>query len=113
MSKNQWIPEIMYEDGHGDETSHIPFVMVPEGETMPGLLYIFESRDTGEHEPGMEGEDVPVVQWDLHQYADMAVIKERVTPVVYDTVRHALGLEPLATATEKGLKITGNIKEKF
>ena len=47
MSQNDWVPEIMYEESE-DGSSAIPFIMVPEGKTMPHLLYIFESRDTGE-----------------------------------------------------------------
>ena len=113
MNHKKWIPEIMYEDGIGEEVSHIPFIMVPQEESMPILLYIFESRETGEVEPGMEGEDVPVVQWDLHQYADMAVLKENVSLEIYDIIRNSLGLEPLGDATQKGHKITSNIKKKF
>ena len=67
----KWIPEIMYEESE-EGSSHIPFIMVPTGQVMPHILYIFESRDTGEQEPGLEGEPVPVFEWDLHQYADMA-----------------------------------------
>ena len=44
---------------------------------MPNLLYIFEARETGEFEPGPEGEDLPVTEMDLHQYADLAVLKEK------------------------------------
>ena len=76
MDSNNWVPEIFYEEA--DEsglTSHIPFIAVPEGEQMPGMLYIFESRETGELEPGPDGEDLPVIQLDLHQYADMATLK--------------------------------------
>jgi len=113
MNQEKWIPEIMYEDGIGEEVSHIPFIMVPQEESMPVLLYIFESQETGEVEPGMEGEDVPVVQWDLHQYADMSVLKENVSLEVYDMIRNALGLESLQDATHKGRQITRNIKEKF
>ena len=53
---NQWVPEIYYEEA--DETgltSHIPFVAVPDGEEMPRMLFIFESRETGDFEPGPDG----------------------------------------------------------
>jgi hypothetical protein len=73
---NKWIPEIMYEESE-EGSSHIPFIMVPEGQTMPNLLYIFESRDTGEKEPGLDGEAVPIIEWDLHQYADMLILKNK------------------------------------
>ena len=105
----RWIPEIMYEDSE-EGGSAIPFIMVPEGEEMPRLLYIFESSETGEFEPGLDGAEVPVVQWDLHQYADMLVLKSRLDADTYDTVRIALGLEPMEVATRKGAGITQNIR---
>ena len=80
---------------------------------MPELLYVFESRETGEHEPGLDGEAVPVIQWDLHQYADMQVLKSNLDSLTYDMVRAALGLEPLESAVEKGKALTQNVREKF
>lgn len=108
---NNWIPEILYEEDETGGSSAIPFIMVPDSELMPQLLYIFESRDTGEFEPGNEGEEVPVVQWDLHQYADMAVLKSSLEPTIYDSVRAALGLEPLVEAAKKGKEITDSVKK--
>ena len=109
MSSSNWVPEILYEENEDGTSSHIPFVMVPEGEVMPHLLYIFESSQTGEFEPGLEGEEVPVFSWDLHQFADMAVLKDNLELSVYDQVREALGLEPMKTAVEKGKNITNKI----
>ncbi len=109
QQKSNWIPEIMYEDTD-EGSSHIPFIMVPENEVMPRLLFIFESRQTGEYEPGSEGEEVPVFEWDLHQYADMQVLKEKLDVATYDRVRSALNLEPIAIAAEKGRKIGEKIK---
>ena len=77
---------------------------------MPKLLFIFESRETGEVEPGPDGEELPVTELDLHQYADMAVLKKNLSWVEYDNVRFALGLEPMKTAAMKGQKITSNVK---
>jgi len=107
---SEWIPEILYEESDETGSSNIPFVMVPVGEEMPRLLFLFESRETGESEPGQDGEELPVYQWDLHQYADMAVLKEKLEPSLYDDVRDALGLEPLSLAAKKGKKITENIR---
>ena len=76
MSKN-WIPEIMYEESDEGTSSHIPFIMVPKEEQMPKLIYIFESRETDNFEPGLDGEEVPVFEWDLHQYADLFILKEK------------------------------------
>ena len=111
---NQWVPEIMYEDS-GEEglTSHIPFVPVPENEKMPQILFIFESRETGEFEPGPEGEELPVTDFELHQYADMAVLKENLQSDIFDAVRAALGLESLASAAEKGRAITSKVRENM
>ena len=101
-----WYPEIMYE-----EESKIPFVPVPAGEQMPAVMFMFESRETGEHEPGPDGDPLPIVQMDLHQYANMVVLKEKLTPCDFDNVREALGLEPLKIAEEKGREVTKNVRE--
>lgn len=100
-----WYPEIMYE-----EESKIPFVPVPQDESMPSMLFMFESRETGEHEPGPDGEPLPIVQMDLHQYANMGVLKEKLSQSSYDEIRSALGLEPLMVAAKKGLAVTENIR---
>tara|TARA_R100000664_G_C2674314_1_gene84987 strand:- start:270 stop:626 length:357 start_codon:yes stop_codon:yes gene_type:complete len=107
---NNWVPEICYEEEVDGISSHIPFIQVPTNQFMPKMLFIFESRETGEMEPGLEGEPVPVVQLDLHQYADMATLKENLSPADYDNVRFALGLEPLKSAAVKGSEITQNIR---
>ena len=108
-----WIPEIMYEESSGEGSSNLPFIQVPKGEEMPKLLFMFESRQTDETEPGPEGEHLPVYEWDLHQYADMSALKERMSTIEYDNVRYALGLDPLAKAKIKGHEITQNIKSSL
>ena len=112
-SGKNWIPEIMYEEVEEGMSSHIPFIPVPADEKMPKLLYVFESRETGEFEPGPEGEDLPVTEMDLHQYADLAVLKEAFDEESYDTIRKALGLESLRAAAAKGSQITQNLKDKL
>ena len=111
MSK--WIPEIMYEESSDGGSSAIPFVMVPQDESMPELIYIFESRETEESEPGPDGEELPIVEWDLHQYADMAVLKDGLDLDTYYKVRAALNLEPLQSAAEKGSAITDKIRDNL
>jgi hypothetical protein len=109
--KTQWIPEIMYEDADdGGLSSHIPFIQVPDGEQMPKMLFVFESRETGEMEPGPEGEELPVTELDLYQYANMNYLKSKMSWVEYDNLRFALGLEPLKTAAVKGAQVTSNVK---
>lgn len=106
-----WYPEICYEESDEGVTSKIPFIPVPAGEEMPPVLFIFESKETGEFEPGFDGEPLPVTEFDLHQYADMAILKARLSAEHYDVVRVALGLEPLQDAIQKGAQITQNIKQ--
>ena len=110
-----WIPEIMYEEAAEEAgiSSHIPFIPVPEDEEMPKILYIFESRETGEFEPGPSGEELPVTNFELHQYADMAVLKEKLSPPIYDIIRAVLGLEPLKVAVLKGKDITDKIRSNM
>ena len=103
----------MYEDDAEGQASKIPFIQVPAEEEMPKILFVFESRETGEFEPGSEGEEVPVVQWDLHQYADMEVLKTGLPLDVFDQVRSALGLEPIKAASAKGKAISDNVRSKF
>jgi hypothetical protein len=100
----------MYE-GESDEsmTSSIPFIPIPEEEEMPKVLFIFESRETGAVEPGPEGEELSVTELELHQYADMAILKEKLDEENYDRVRAALGLESMASALSKGVKISERI----
>ena len=80
--------------------------------TMPGMLFVFSATETGEFEPDEEGNPLPILEMDLHQYADMTALKNNLDATTYDTVRLALGLEPLAAAEEKGRKISQNIREK-
>jgi hypothetical protein len=109
----RWIPEIMYEESQEGGSSQIPFIMVPTSEEMPKMLFIFESRASGNFEPGLEGEEVPVYEWDLHQYADMAVLKDKLSPSIYDIVRKSLGLEPLEVAAAKGSAITNRVRNNL
>jgi len=109
-NKSEWVPEIMYEQDEGGLSSKIPFIQVPNNEEMPNMLFVFESRETGKVEPGFEGEEIPVVELDLHQYADMSVLKKKLTFVEYDNIRFALGLESFKTASIKGREITSNIR---
>jgi len=109
--KNNWVPEIYYEEADENGlTSLIPFIAVPDEEEMPKFLFVFESRETGEFEPGPDGEDLPVTQMDLHQYADMSVLKEGLDPQSFDQVRAVLGLQPLSEAAAAGSRITERVR---
>ena len=64
MTRKHWIPEIMYEESPEMEmSSHIPFIPVPPGEEMPEILYVFESRETGELNPDQKGKSYPLLKW--------------------------------------------------
>lgn len=107
-----WVPEIMYEDDEeGGLTSHIPFIQVPDDEDMPSMLFISECRDSGEFEPGPDGEDLPIIDLTLHQYAEMEILKKNLPPDVYDMVRAALGLIPMKEAVVKGREITQRVRD--
>ena len=113
MQKNNWIPEIMYEEGDDGLSSNIPCIMVPQNQEMPKVVFIFESRETGELEPNEDGDPVPIMEMDLHQYADMAILKNGLDAVTYDTVRRVLGLQPLREAVAAGQKITDNVRKNL
>jgi len=117
MSENKprsnWVPEIEYEEVEDGLTSKIPFITVPEEEEMPRLLYVFESRETGEFEPGPEGEELPVSEITLHQYANMSYLKQHMSSIEYDNLRYALGLQPMREAAVQGQEITTNIRQKL
>tara|TARA_A100001011_G_scaffold354021_1_gene396088 strand:+ start:766 stop:1104 length:339 start_codon:yes stop_codon:yes gene_type:complete len=109
----KWIPEICYEEDPNGLSSHIPFIQVPKNETMPKFLFIFESRETGEYEPGEDGNPLPIYDMDLHQYANMLTLKKGLDPKEFDKVRIVLGLEPLSIAQSKGQNISRKVRENL
>ena len=108
-----WYPEICYEESEEGVTSKIPFIPVPIGEEMPVMLFVFQSKETGEFEPGFDGEALPVTELDLHQYADMAQLKSGLSEDLYDQVRMCLGLEPLRQSAVKGMQLTDKIRNNL
>ena len=110
---NKWVPEICYEEDSNGLSSHIPFIHVPSDQKMPSFIFIFESKETGEYEPGEDGNPLPIFDMDLHQYADMSVLKNKLAPKDFDKVRRALGLEPLKQASAKGQEISQKVRENL
>ena len=110
---SEWYPEIMYEESDEGISSKIPFIMVPEDHEMPKLLYVFESKETGEFEPNEEGNPIPILEMDLHQYADMSILKNSLDEQTYNKVRTCLGLKPLKEAVEAGKAITNNVRKNL
>ena len=94
-------------------TSNIPFIMVPHNQEMPKVIFIFESSETGEFEPNEDGDPVPIMDMDLHQFADMLTLKEELSESEYDKVRNVLGLQPLREAAQAGKKITDNVRKNL
>ena len=111
--KRKWVPEIFYEEEQDGLANNLPFVQVPNDKEMPGVLFIFASSETGEFEPGLSGEPVPIVDLELHQYANMNYLKEGLDERSYNIVRSVLGLEPIRDAVEKGKTVTENIRKKL
>jgi len=105
-TERMWMPEIMYEEDARGVAQAIPFIQVPKDEEMPKFLLIWAYTDTGEVEPGPKGEEMPIVESELKQYAQMDVLKAKLSREDYDKVRVALGLENLSSATRKGQEIT-------
>jgi len=112
-SMTHWVPEICYEEAEEGITSQIPFIEVPSDRRMPSVLFIFETRHTGEFEPGLDGDEVPVYDMDLHQYGDMNILRDNLPTHIYDQCRRALGLAPLEEATAAGEKITQKVRENL
>lgn len=110
MTKKPKIPVILYEETPGGERQNpIPFIEVEQDDTMPPVLFVFEYRDTGETEPGDEGQDLPVVEQIPHQYIDMQFMKEKTSPELYDQLRVALGMQTLKEAQKEGQKILDKV----
>jgi hypothetical protein len=107
--RNNWIPEIMYEEDPDGVAQALPFILVPASESMPTVVFIWENRDTGEVEPGPNGEEIPIVDAELRQFARMDILKEKLSKSAYDDVRVALGLEKLKVAEKKGKNVTDNV----
>ena len=100
--KQDWIPEIVYEESRDGGASTFPFIEVPKDKKMPAMLFVFEYKHTGEFEPGPKGEEVPVIDQIPHKYIDLELLKERLDPETNDVVRVALGMEPLKIAQKLG-----------
>ena len=83
----------MYEEDNG-LTQQLPFIPVPPNEEMPKLLFIFESRETGEYEPDEYGNESPIMDLDLHQYVNMNFLKTIIDADSLNLVRQGLGLQP-------------------
>jgi hypothetical protein len=99
---DKWIPEIFYEEDGEGLTRGLPFVKVPEDKLMPSALFMCEIRDIKEE---VEQE----VDLTVHMYANMSVLKERLTIETYNKIRSVgLGLEDIEESKEKAKQTTTN-----
>tara|TARA_Y100001970_G_scaffold293595_1_gene441465 strand:+ start:8564 stop:8932 length:369 start_codon:yes stop_codon:yes gene_type:complete len=115
--KRKWVPEICYEDYNEENlTGGLPFIAIPKEKEMPNILFFFGSTDTGEFEPDAEGNEQPIVEMELYQFACMKYLQEGLKPEVYDQVRQCLGLLALEEARKRGkeqsIKIATNVQQK-
>jgi hypothetical protein len=104
MSNSKWVPEICYEEmGREGETftGGLPFIDVPDGHSMPGVLFMYESRKVDDE--CLEKEII------LHSYANMMQLKKSLSEEDYDNVRRALGLKSLSDAVVLGKEINDKI----
>ena len=103
QEKRTWLPEICYEDyGESQITNGLPFITIPNDKEMPNVLFFFGTKETGEFEPGPDGEEQPIVEMELYQFGCMKYLQENLDSVTFDKVRTALGLLPLQEARIKG-----------
>lgn len=103
--KDDWIPELTYQEG-----AKIPCIDVPPDKETPDKLFVWEFKQTGEFEPGPEGEDVPIFETDLCLFFNYKVAKKVLRPELLDELRIAFGLEALETAAKKGKAIIERVE---
>tara|TARA_Y100000287_G_C14077424_1_gene283868 strand:+ start:222 stop:566 length:345 start_codon:yes stop_codon:yes gene_type:complete len=114
MSDNRkWVPEIVYEDYEEHNLSGgLPFIQVPPDKEMPDIIFILGSEETGDFEPDIDGEEQPIVEMSVNQYANMKYLQEGLSTEVYDQVRQCLNLLPLEEARTRGKEKAENLIKK-
>lgn len=105
LKKNDFVPEFVYLDD-----GLLPTVIVPIGKDMPGVLFTNVHFHTGEFEVGPQGEEVPIYDADLYQYFSYNHLKDKLDDDILDTVRVAMGLEPLKQAFKTGKELMSKVK---
>lgn len=115
MPEKLKLPIIYYEEPEqGDGyTNPIPYIEMEKEEVWPAILFIQEYRHTGEFEPDNRGNPSPIFDMMMHQYVDMLTLKDKVSADVYDVIRVALGMKPLAEAQEAGAKILDKVERNI
>ena len=102
----QELPEILYDEPTpGHPANPFPFINVKKDGLVPKVLFIEVRQDTGETEPGPNGQPQEIVDCLMHKYVDLEHLKEKLPPHMNDIVRVALGMKPLAEARSAGQAI--------
>ncbi|TXH11474.1 MAG: hypothetical protein E6R04_02490 [Spirochaetes bacterium] len=110
MAEKYELPEICYDEPvAGQPANPFPFILVKQGKKLPPVLFIEERRETGEVEPGSNGESVEIVDTLMHKFVDMEVLKEKLPPHLNNIVRAALGMKPLEEASASGQAILDKV----
>ena len=112
------IPTILYEEPRPVEPPNpIPYIDVPKDGKMPPVLFIFEYKQTGEFEPGPNGNPIEIIDQLPHKFLDMEFLKEKLPPHLNDMVRTLVGMKPLKEAQKEGQvildKVHQNVEQKI
>ena len=116
MSNTKWIPNIYYEENKDGITGGLPFIDVPYGRSMPGCLFICEAKDYKDlSQETKDNLDLEHLEKEIvvHSYANMTILKQKLSPALFDDVRLAIGLQPLQTALLEGAKKTYEIQKNI
>lgn len=106
-------PVIMYEESQDGPPNPIPYIITKEKDPMPPLLFIEEVFETGEHEPGAEGNPEPIVEYTMHQYINTKTIEEKLGVKNFDKFRVQMGMKPKEKAVKDGQKLMKKVEEKL
>jgi hypothetical protein len=104
LTRTNWIPNIYYEEDVEGITKGFPFVEIPQDKDMPNCLFIY----------GMKTLDTKIddefeKEVCMYSYANMSVLKDKLSPALFDEVRIALGLQPMQEAVSETNKILENV----
>ncbi len=116
MSNLKWIPNIYYEENEEGITGGLPFIDVPYGRSMPGCLFICESKDYKDlSQETKDNLDLEHLEKEIvmHSYANMTILRQKLSPELFDEVRIAIGLQPLQIALLEGTKKTMEIQKNI
>jgi hypothetical protein len=113
---SKWVPNIYYEENDKGITGGLPFIDIPIGHSIPACLFICGAKDyrdlSQETKDNLDLEHLEK-EITIHSYANMTVLKEKLSPELFDEVRIAIGLQPLQIALLEGAKKTLEIQKNI